>query len=212
MTQRTRVKICGITDPQSAEAVISAGADAMGMVFYPASPRHLSLENARDIAAVAHPFVSLVGLFVDASREDIDRVLEHVPLQLIQFHGNETPEFCEAVGLPYGKALRVQSHAGLREKMNEYQQAQAILLDTYKKGVPGGTGETFDWALVPESSQKIILAGGLHPENIGRAIHQVKPYAVDTSGGVESAPGVKDTDRIRAFTKQVASADKQIYG
>jgi len=212
MMQRTRIKICGVTSPQAAKVIIDAGADAMGMVFYPASSRHLDIETASNIAAVSHPFVTLVGLFVNASKDEIERVLEHVPLQLIQFHGDETPEFCDSLNIPYVKALRVKSASQVIDTVHQFQNAQGILLDTYKKGIPGGTGETFDWELVPSCAQKIILAGGLHSENVGDAIHQVHPYAVDVSGGVESAPGVKDADRIHAFVKQVIAADKKIYG
>lgn len=204
---RTRIKICGITDQESARVVVESGADALGMVFYQPSPRHLGIAQAAEIAAVAHPFVTLVGLFVNAGKESIEQILEQVPLQLLQFHGNESPEFCDSFHLPYVKALRVGDQENLIDQIETYSSAQAILLDTYKKGVPGGTGATFNWDLVPEVNQHIILAGGLNTENVGQAIRQVKPYAVDTSGGVESAPGVKDADRIRAFIEQVFQAD-----
>lgn len=204
---RTRIKICGITDPESARAVVDLGADALGMVFYEPSPRNLELAQASKIAAVGHPFVTMVGLFVNAERSSIEQVLDRIPLQLLQFHGDESPAFCDSFGLPYVKALRVSGQQNLADQIQSYSSAQAVLLDTYKKGMPGGTGATFNWDMVPEVDQHIILAGGLTAENVGQAISQVKPYAVDTSGGVESAPGVKDTGRIRAFITQVFQAD-----
>ena len=207
MNHRTRVKICGITATVAAECAIDAGADALGLVFYESSPRNLSIESAAEIAAIAHPFVSLVGLFVDTEEAEIQQILDQIPLQVLQFHGSESPEFCGSFGLPYIKALRVKEGTDISAIASSYSGAQAILLDAYKENVPGGTGESFNWDLVPELDQHVILAGGLNSENIGHAISKVNPYAVDTSGGVESAPGVKDPARIRAFISQVIQAD-----
>jgi len=210
MNLRTRVKICGLTTVEAAHAAVEAGADALGLVFYGPSKRYVDPEKAAEIATVVPAFVSMVGLFVDADETSIKQVLARAPLQLLQFHGTESPAFCESFGVPYIKALRVREGMDIREHASAYSNAKAILLDTYKDKVPGGTGEVFDWSLVPELSERIILAGGLCPENVGRAISAVKPYAVDTSGGVESAPGVKDPARIRAFIAQVLQTDSNL--
>jgi len=210
---RTRVKICGITRPESAMHAVDAGADAIGMVFYKQSPRYVTTEIASGIARSTPAFVMSVGLFVNADADDVNNVLKHVPLQLLQFHGDEPPDYCEQFGVPYIKALRIGREEGglngesLRTLMASHNKARAVLLDTYQKGVPGGTGERFDWDLIPETNQKIILAGGLNPENVTQAITSVRPYAVDVSGGVESAPGLKDAARIRAFLNAVHRAD-----
>lgn len=207
MNIRTRVKICGIATAAAASSAIDAGADALGLVFYEPSSRNLSIEKAAEIASVAHPFVSLVGLFVDADETRVRQVLNQVPVQVLQFHGSETPEFCASFGIPYIKALRVNESTDIEAEAEAYSTAQAILLDAYREGVPGGTGESFNWDLVPNLEQHIVLAGGLDSENIEQAISTVRPYAVDTSGGVESAPGVKDPARIRAFIEQVIQTD-----
>ncbi len=220
MNMRTRVKICGITRASDVFCAVSAGADALGLVFYSPSPRHVDLKTAAEIAAQIPAFVSIVGLFVDASPERVRGVLDRIPLQILQFHGNESASYCGQFGIPYIKALRVGGEkekrtvrAGaledeqLRSAIDSHAQACAILFDTCMPGTPGGTGEVFDWGLVPEVDQQVILAGGLHPENVSRAIRELKPYAVDVSSGVESAPGVKDADRIRAFLTRVRQAD-----
>ena len=209
---RTRIKICGITNTEDALQAVDAGADALGMVFYKPSPRYVDVGTAVQIAQSTPAFVSCVGLFVNAEADEVKQVLNQVPLQLLQFHGDETPQYCRQFSLPYMKALRVGAEGGLsgdalRTQINSYSDAQAILLDTYQKAVPGGTGERFDWDLVPESRQKIVLAGGLTPDNVAAAIKAVEPYAVDVSSGVESAPGVKDVGRIRAFVDAVYLAD-----
>ena len=210
MSLRTRIKICGITSASAASAAIETGADALGLVFFESSPRNLSIETAAEIAAVAHPFVSLVGLFVDPGEKDVRAVLDRMPLQVLQFHGEESAEFCESFGLPYIKALRIKEGVDIASTAAAYSGAQAVLLDTYKKGVPGGTGESFNWNLVPELGQHVVLAGGLDSTNVAEAISLVKPYAVDVSGGVESAPGVKDPVRIRAFIEQVIQTDSSL--
>jgi phosphoribosylanthranilate isomerase len=202
-----RSKICGITRIEDALAAVEAGADAIGFVFYPKSPRAVTVEQAQAIIAQLPPFVSTVGLFVNAEREALKALLNEVPLDLIQFHGDETPEQCEGYHRPYIKALRVQAGDDIAASCALYVNASGILLDTYVAGVPGGTGETFDWALIPKHlSKPIILAGGLTSANVSQAIAQVRPYAVDVSGGVEKTRGIKDHDKIRAFMSAVHGA------
>jgi phosphoribosylanthranilate isomerase len=195
-----RSKICGITRIEDALAAAEAGADAIGLVFYAKSPRAVNVQQAREIIRALPPFVTTVGLFVNASRCELTEILEAVPLDLLQFHGDETPADCEGYSRPYIKALRVRAGDDLEAACKSYASASGILLDTYVAGVPGGTGETFDWALVPAKlSKPVILAGGLSPANVAQAIARVKPWAVDVSGGVEQAKGIKDHARIRAF-------------
>ncbi|MDG9886067.1 phosphoribosylanthranilate isomerase [Pseudomonas sp. GD04058] len=202
-----RSKICGITRVEDALAAAQAGADAIGLVFYAKSPRAVSVQQAREIIAALPPFVTTVGLFVNASRCELNEILEAVPLDLLQFHGDETPEACDGYHRPWIKALRVRAGDDLEAECKRYARASGILLDTYVAGVPGGTGEAFDWALVPgHLSKPIILAGGLNPHNVGAAIAQVRPYAVDVSGGVEQAKGIKDAARIDAFLDAVRRA------
>lgn len=202
-----RSKICGITRIEDALAAVAAGADAIGLVFYDKSPRAVSVEQAARIVRALPPFVTSVGLFVDASRNDIQAVLEAVPLGLLQFHGDETPEQCEGHSRPYIKALRVQAGMDLHACCRAFASASGLLLDTFVAGVPGGTGEVFDWSLVPKDLPKpVILAGGLVPANVAAAIAQVQPYAVDVSGGVEASKGIKDPQRVREFVAAVRQA------
>ncbi|MCE5978754.1 phosphoribosylanthranilate isomerase [Pseudomonas sp. JR33AA] len=202
-----RSKICGITRIEDALAAAEAGADAIGFVFYAKSPRAVNVRQARAIIAELPPFVTTVGLFVNASRCELNEILEAVPLDLLQFHGDETPQDCEGYHRPWIKALRVRPGDDLEAACRLYAGARGILLDTYVPGVPGGTGEAFDWSLVPARLGKpIILAGGLSADNVGQAIAQVKPYAVDVSGGVEQAKGIKDAAKIEAFIKAVKQA------
>ncbi|PHN25028.1 phosphoribosylanthranilate isomerase [Pseudomonas sp. ICMP 561] len=199
-----RSKICGITRIEDALAAVEAGADAIGFVFYAKSPRAVSVQQARAIIAALPPFISTVGLFVNASRCELNETLDAVPLDMLQFHGDETPEECDGYHRPFIKALRVQAGDDIAASCRLYSRASGILLDTYVAGVPGGTGETFDWALIPNSLEKpIILAGGLTSANVAQAITQVRPYAVDVSGGVEKSKGIKDHDKIRAFMSAV---------
>lgn len=199
-----RSKICGITRVEDALVAAEAGADAIGLVFYGRSPRAVSVQQARAIIAALPPFVTTVGLFVNASRCEIGEILDAVPLDLLQFHGDETSAQCEGHGRPYIKALRVRPGEDIAACCAEYNQASGILLDTYVPGVPGGTGEAFDWSLVPADLGKpVILAGGLTADNVRSAIAQVSPYAVDVSGGVEASKGVKDAEKIRAFIREV---------
>jgi phosphoribosylanthranilate isomerase len=199
-----RSKICGITRIEDALAAAHAGADAIGLVFYAKSPRAVSVQQARAIIAALPPFVTVTGLFVNASRCELGEILDAVPLDLLQFHGDETPAECEGYHRPYIKALRVRPGDDLQAACRAYRNASGILLDTFVAGVPGGTGEAFDWSLVPKHlEQPIVLAGGLHAGNVAQAIAQVKPWAVDVSGGVESSKGIKDHGKIDAFIKAV---------
>ena len=202
-----RSKICGITRIEDALAAAEAGADAIGFVFYAKSPRAVDVRQARAIIAELPPFVTTVGLFVNASRCDLSEILEVVPLDLLQFHGDETPADCEGYHRPWIKALRVRPGDDIEAACQLYSGARGILLDTYVAGVPGGTGEAFDWSLVPARlSKPIILAGGLSADNVGQAIAQVRPYAVDVSGGVEQAKGIKSAAKIEAFMQALKQA------
>ncbi|QCI11434.1 phosphoribosylanthranilate isomerase [Pseudomonas putida] len=202
-----RSKICGITRIEDALAAADAGADAIGFVFYAKSPRAVDVRQARAIIAELPPFVTTVGLFVNASRCELNEILEVVPLDLLQFHGDETPADCEGFHRPWIKALRVRPGDDLEAACQLYAGAQGVLLDTFVAGVPGGTGEAFDWSLVPAGlSKPVILAGGLSAANVGQAIAQVRPYAVDVSGGVEQSKGIKDAAKIDAFIRAVKQA------
>lgn len=199
-----RSKICGITRIEDALAAVEAGADAIGLVFYAKSPRAVSIEQAASILQALPPFVTTVGLFVDMPRDELQQLLQRLPLDLLQFHGDESPADCEGHGRPYIKALRVRPGESVSAAMAPYSGARGILLDTFVEGVPGGTGASFDWSLVPENAGKpIILAGGLDAGNVAVAIRQVRPYAVDVSGGVEASKGIKDAGKIRAFIQAV---------
>jgi phosphoribosylanthranilate isomerase len=202
-----RSKICGITRLEDALAAVDAGADAIGLVFYAKSPRAVTVQQAQAIVAALPPFVTTVGLFVDCQRSELNAILDAVPLDLLQFHGDETPAACEGFRRPYIKALRVKPGDDVAARIGLYGSAAGVLLDTFVSGVPGGTGEAFDWSLVPQGLPvPIILAGGLTPENVRAAIERVRPYAVDVSGGVEASKGVKDSGKIHAFVRAVRSA------
>ena len=208
MQTRTRIKICGISRQPDAQAAAAAGADAIGFVFYPPSPRYVPPGTAAKIARALPPFVTTVGLFVDATDDEVRGVLATVPLGLLQFHGEETPEFCGRFGRPYMKAVRVRYGTDLLQYAANYPDATALLLDAYRPDVPGGTGETFDWNLIPASlGRPIVLSGGLTPDNVGAGIERVKPWAVDVSSGVEAAPGVKDAQLIELFAAAVRRVD-----
>lgn len=201
---RTRIKICGITRPEDAQVAVDAGADAIGLVFYAPSPRAVDIEQAQKIVAAVPPFVTITALFVDPSAEEVQKVLDSVRIDLIQFHGDEDEHFCEQFNTSYIKAIRVRQTQDVVANSLRFPSALAFLLDSFKAGVPGGTGETFDWSLIPkETSKPIILAGGLTADNIALAIQQVQPFAVDVSGGVEAAKGIKDPSKIQAFINEV---------
>ncbi|MDH5172358.1 MAG: phosphoribosylanthranilate isomerase [Gammaproteobacteria bacterium] len=204
----TRIKICGITSVADAGAAVDAGADAIGMVFYPGSPRAVTLAQAAQIARAVPPFVTLVALFVDEPAENIRRIVETLPINLIQFHGEETGEFCGQFQRPWIKALRVQPGIDLVAHCAQYGAARAILLDSWQQGVPGGTGRTFDWDLArARLPLPLVLAGGLDAGNVGAAISLLRPAAVDVSGGVEASPGRKDAGKIKRFIAAVRAAD-----
>ncbi|MBF0218846.1 MAG: phosphoribosylanthranilate isomerase [Gammaproteobacteria bacterium] len=209
---RTRLKICGITRCEDAQAAAQAGADAIGLVFYPPSPRAVTISQAAEIVAALPPFVTTVALFVNPTPNEVAAVLASVAIDLLQFHGSESPQFCASFSRPYLKALRVAAGVDIVAEAAPYCQdacrAQAILLDTLESGSAGGTGQAFDWQLIPPALRKsIILAGGLRPESVAGAILQLRPYGVDVSSGVESAKGIKDFDRIAQFSQQVREAD-----
>jgi phosphoribosylanthranilate isomerase len=203
-SMRIRVKICGITRIEDALSAASAGADAIGLVFYAPSPRAVTTEIARQILQEIPAFVTTVGLFVDADASEVNRVLEQVELDCLQFHGNESADYCRQFGKPYIKAVRVQQDTNLDAIAQSHAEARALLLDTYVEHIAGGTGQSFDWQLVPEQCSKpIILAGGLGVDNVAEAITKTHPYAVDVSGGVEARKGIKDHEKIIAFIKEV---------
>ncbi|ROR99967.1 phosphoribosylanthranilate isomerase [Sinobacterium caligoides] len=207
----TRVKVCGITSVEDAIQAVSCGVHAIGLVFYDKSPRHVSIQQAREIAQALPPFVSCVGLFVDAPADYVEAVLSKVKLTCLQFHGDESADYCAQFDRPWIKGIRMREGIDLDAEFSRYAEASGWLLDAYKKGVPGGTGERFDWHLVPpEFASRIILAGGLTPANVTKAITHARPYAVDVSGGVEAAPGRKDHDKISAFCGEVAGATSEI--
>ncbi|MBK6756929.1 MAG: phosphoribosylanthranilate isomerase [Moraxellaceae bacterium] len=206
MSYRTRVKICGITRVADALDAIALGADALGFVFYAPSPRAVSAQTVQNIVAQLPPFVSTVGLFVDATPQEVQSVLAQVPLSLLQFHGDETNEYCQQFGVPWIKALRMEPDSDILAKIAQYPQAQGILLDAWHPHLKGGTGQTFDWRHWPHSNKALILAGGLTPENVTEAIHFTKPYAVDVSGGVEASKGIKEFTLLQAFMAGVNAA------
>lgn len=206
MKPRTRIKICGITQPDDAAYAVAAGVDAIGLVFYPKSPRAVSAAQAQAIVSKVPGFVTVTGLFVDASAAYIWQHLEAIPLGLLQFHGNESVHFCEQFKRPYIKAIRVRPGMDIRAAIGQYKTACGILLDSYQPGVPGGTGICFDWQAIPDDlDQPLIIAGGLNPANVQQAIQSLQPFAVDVSGGVEKSKGVKDHQKILAFVREVAS-------
>jgi len=204
---RTRIKICGITRVEDARAAAQAGADAIGLVFYPASPRFLRMDQARTLLDTLPPFVSAAALFVNPPAEEVRAVLQRVRPAMLQFHGEETPAFCAQFGVPYVKACRVKPGVDLLEYLRPFSGAAAWLLDSHVEEY-GGAGESFDWSLVPaERMRPLILSGGLRRENVREAIRRVRPWAVDVSSGVESAKGIKDAARIAAFITEVRNAD-----
>lgn len=204
----TRVKICGITRVEDALAAAHSGADAIGLVFYQHSPRHVGIELAAQLADALPPFVSVVGLFVDAEAALVREVLARVPVDLLQFHGDETPEYCAQFGKPYLKAIRVRAGVDLLQCASDFRGARGLLLDAHVEGIPGGTGRAFDWALIPKRLPlPVILSGGLDAENVAAAIRQVRPYAVDVSSGVEAGKGIKDAAKIARFMQEVKRTD-----
>lgn len=205
---RTRVKICGLTRPADVHAAVEGGVDAIGLVFYPPSPRAVTVDQASELCELVPSFVTIVGLFVDETPDAVQRVLDRVPLDCLQFHGEEAPEVCERFGRRWIKALRMRPGLDLIAAAETYRRAAGLLLDAYDPSLPGGTGAAFDWTRIPPSlASKIVLAGGLDAGNVAAAIRLVRPYAVDVSGGVERAKGVKDPDKIYAFMQGVRDGD-----
>lgn len=199
----TRVKICGITAIEDGLLAAQAGADAIGLVFYAKSPRYVEVAAAAAIAHALPPFVTVVGLFVDALEDYVRAVLERVPVDVLQFHGRESPAYCARYGRPYLKAVRMREDTDLLKCAADYATAQALLLDAYVPGVPGGTGERFDWTRIPAALPKpIVLSGGLTPDNVREAISHVRPWAVDVSSGVEMSPGRKDPAKVSLFIER----------
>lgn len=202
-----RIKICGITRVEDALAAARLGADAVGLVFYAGSPRAVTPQRAREIIDALPPFVVPVGLFVNADAAAVRDTLAVAPVQLLQFHGDETPDFCAGFGRPFLRALRVRAGADLLQYSREFHAAKGLLLDAWVEGVHGGTGATFDWSLIPpDLPLPVILSGGLNPDNVEQAVRRVRPWAVDVSSGVESAKGIKDAAKIEAFINGVRNA------
>ena len=204
---RVRVKICGLTRSEDVQAAVQAGTDALGFVLYEPSPRYVSAERAGELLAETPAFVTTVGLFVDAGEDVVRASLEKAPFDLLQFHGDESPEYCRQFARPYMKAIRVRSQQDIEDAVAKYPDAAALLLDAYVENLPGGTGQAFDWRLIPEMEIPWVLAGGLKPENVADAVNQVKPYAVDISGGVEQAKGIKDKEKIQKFISEIRNVE-----
>jgi phosphoribosylanthranilate isomerase len=203
---RTRIKFCGLTRVEDVEQAVAAGADALGFVLWEGSRRHITLSQLARLSAAVPAFVTRVGLFVDAAPELVFAASEH--LDLLQFHGDELPEDCRRYPHPWIKALRMRERLDIDAAAKQYDQARALLLDAYRPGVPGGTGETFDWSRIPATLAKpVILAGGLTPANVAEAIDAVGPLAVDVSGGIELSPGIKDASAMIAFAREVRRAN-----
>lgn len=210
MTQRTRIKICGLTREADVDAAVQAGADAVGFVCYQKSPRHVSPARAAELARRLPPFVTPVALLVDASDAEIAAAVAALPLALLQFHGDETPQRCQAAGRPYLRAARMSEGFDLLDFATQFSNAQAILLDAHVEGYGGG-GKVFDWSLIPANvPSPVVLSGGLHAGNVTEGILQVRPWAVDVSSGVEAAKGIKDAVLIRRFCDAVREADARI--
>lgn len=208
----TAIKICGITREADALAAARGGANAIGLVFYGKSPRHVTPARAAQLMSVLPPFVTSVGLFVDAAASEVKQTLAAAHVDLLQFHGDESPEFCREMsrqsGVPYLKAFRVRPGQDLLQYARDFHDAKALLLDAYVAGTHGGTGVTFDWALIPKNLPlPVVLSGGLTPDNVAVAIRTVRPWAVDVSSGVEGSKGVKSAEKIAAFVTGVRNAD-----
>jgi len=205
---RTRIKICGITSPRDAQIAARLGADAIGLVFFAPSPRNVELPQAREIADSVPPFVARVALFVNPDADAVRAALAGCGIDLLQFHGEEDPAFCAQFGVPYLKAVRVRKGLNLLECLSPYRAAAGWLLDAYRPDYYGGTGETFDWGVVPAGLERpLVLSGGLTAANVGDAVRRVRPWAVDVSSGVEASKGVKDATKIAAFIQGVRNAD-----
>lgn len=207
----TRIKICGLTRVEDVIFAVHSGVDALGLIFYEKSSRHVSVNQAVLLTEVIFPFVTLVGLFVNPSADSVREVLKAVPLDVLQFHGEEEPAFCAQFGRPYLKAIRVKNGVDLVQCADHYAGAQGLILDTYVEGTHGGTGTTFDWALIPHDLPlPVILSGGLNAGNVAEGIRKVRPYAVDVSSGVEESKGFKDAAKMAAFVDEVSKVDLEL--
>ena len=203
----TKVKFCGITNLKDAISAAELGADALGFVFYPKSPRFISPKNAKEIIKKLPPFISMVGLFVNQSKSEVEEVIKGCPLNLLQFHGDENESFCKQYNLPYIKAITMKSDVDLLKCIQEYNSAKALLLDTFSKVARGGSGEVFDWKMIPPNTLKpIIVAGGLTPENVQTLLEVISPYGVDVSSGIEINKGLKDYKLMKKFILGVTNA------
>lgn len=209
-SRRTRVKVCGITNLDDALSAVAAGADALGFILWPHSPRHVVAEKAAEICAAIPPFVVRVGVLVDPTLKDVNELMHGVALDVLQFHGNESPEFCNGQPHPYYKALRMAPGVDVDAAGRQYNTSRGLLVDSYVPDMPGGSGRSFEWERLPKEPVKpIILAGGLAPDNVGQAIKAARPYAVDVSSGVERSKGVKDPVLLRRFFGAVREADAE---
>lgn len=210
MERRTRIKFCGITRESDALDAVALGADALGFVLHPLSPRYIAPAVAKAIVAKLPPFVSAVGLFVDLPLAEVRAIVAEARFDLVQFHGEETAEYCRAYAAPYLKAVRLETGQSLATAAHEYAGARALLLDSWHPQLAGGTGQAFDWSLIPrERAKPIVLAGGLDASNVGRALRAVRPYAVDVSGGIEQAKGIKDYGKMQAFVAEVLAVERE---
>lgn len=207
---RTRIKICGLTRSQDAVFAARLGVDALGLVFYPPSPRNVEIKQAAEIVKALPAFISVVALFVDENEQRIRDVLDHVSIDVIQFHGGETAEFCRLFNRPYVKAIQMREDIDIQALADEFHDSSGLLLDAYHPAAKGGTGHRFDWDLIPtECSLPIILAGGLEPDNVKQAVQSVRPYAVDVSSGVEERKGIKDAEKMAFFVNEVNKGDRK---
>lgn len=206
--KKVRIKICGLTRAQDVRNAVTCGTDAIGFVLYGPSPRAVTAEQAAQLLKDVPAFVTSVALFVDESPEEINRALSVCPFDLLQFHGDESPEFCRQFNRPYMKAIRVRSAQDIESAVQQYPDAKALLLDAYVENLPGGTGQAFDWRLIPQLSVPWVLAGGLNSNNVADAINQVEPFAVDVSGGVEASKGIKDEQKMKDFINEVRNVER----
>lgn len=210
MERRTRIKFCGITRESDALDAVALGADALGFVLHPSSPRYVAPATAKVIVAKLPPFVAAVGLFVDLPLAEVRAIVAEAHFDLAQFHGDETADYCRAYGGPYLKAVRLETGLTLAAAARAYAEARALLLDSWHPQLAGGTGQAFDWSLIPRERDKpIVLAGGLDASNVGRALRAVRPYAVDVSGGIEQAKGIKDYGKMQAFVAEVLAVERE---
>ena len=203
-----RIKICGLTRKQDVQAAVAEGTDALGFVLYAPSPRAVTAEQAAELIKAVPAFITTVALFVNESAEQVQSAIDLCAFDLLQFHGDESPEFCRQFNRPYMKAIRVRSAKDIDDAVQQYPDAKALLLDAYVENLPGGTGQAFDWRLIPPLSVPWVLAGGLNANNVADAINQVKPFAVDISGGVEVSKGIKDRQKIQEFISEVRNVER----